>query len=108
MPALLGVGNAQYGVISTNGTTTLNSGPASGVASQPGAFYGAALLALGTAPTLNVVDIVGTSTFQLMTASGTAAGQTFAAGPNIGVRYRGALVVISAGTAAGTWNALWD
>jgi hypothetical protein len=50
MPAQLGVGNAQYTKISTNGTTTLSQAPTQGQLPAPGAFYGANLVALGTAP----------------------------------------------------------
>lgn len=113
MPALQGVGNSGYTQISTNGTTTLNQGQASGVAANPGVLYGAQLIALGTAPVATFLDIwpngTATTTTTLYVATGTAAGQQFSAGiPGVGVRYKGALVVVTTGTAAGTWNALWD
>lgn len=117
---LRAVGNAQYTQISTNGTTTLNPGDAAGVPSKPdgnGVFYGADLVALGTSPVLSVYDLItsltgGTNTATtsnlLMNGTGTAAGQSFQVGVDGGVRYKGALVAVTSGTAAGTWNALWD
>jgi hypothetical protein len=120
------VGNSQYTTIAANGTTTLNQGQTGipGVGQQGtlptsfGVFYGANLIALGTAPVLNVYDIVSpnfqgtntaTVTNTLMSAAGTAAGQAFAAGvSSVGVRYKGALVAVTTGTAAGTWNLSWD
>lgn len=120
MPAQLGVGNAQYTQISTNGTTFLTTAAAVGQPPQsnPGAFYGANLVSLGTAPVLTVLDLIppapgGTSTATvtntIYNGTGTAAGQVLAAGPGaLGIRYRGSLVVVTSGTAAGTWNALWD
>lgn len=126
MPLLLSEGNCQYTAISTNGTTTLNPGQAgapgvgyqNSLPSSFGVFWGAYLSALGTAPVLNVYDIippsgVGTNTATvtnlLMNGTGTAIGQSFAPGPlGVGIRYRGALVAVTSGTAAGTWNALWD
>lgn len=120
MPALYGVGNAQYFQTTTNGTNTINPGQAAGPApaTSTGVFYGATLFALGTAPTISVFDVVPptgmgtnttTQTNTLMNGTGTAAGQNFIAGiPGVGVRYRGQLVIVTGGTAAGGWNALWD
>lgn len=121
MPALLGVGNAGYTQISTNGTTTLNPGQPAGMPNIPsnyGVFYGADLIVLGTAPVLTVLDLVppplagtntATQTFTIFNGTGSAAGQALQAGvPGVGVRYKGALVAVTTGTAAGTWNALWD
>lgn len=118
---LRGVGNCQYTPISTNGTTTINPGQPAGTPANPdgnGVFYGADLIALGTSPVINVYDMITsltggtnttTTTNQLMNGTGTAAGQNLQAGvPGVGVRYKGALVAVTSGTAAGTWNALWD
>lgn len=115
MPQVLGVGNLQYTVLTTAGTTTLNPGQASGVASQPGVLGGFVAVAVGTTWSFTAYDIIpatpggaaaGTNT--LLNGTATAAGQQFPAGLNgENVRYRGALVVVTAGT-PGVFNALWD
>lgn len=115
MPQVLGAGNLQYTAISTAGTTTLNPGQASGVASQPGVLGGVVAVGLGTSWAFTVYDIIpatpggtppGTNT--LLNGTATAAGQAFPAGvPGFNPRYRGALVVVTSGT-PGVFNALWD
>jgi hypothetical protein len=116
MPQVLGVGNLQYTVLSTAGTTTLNPGQASGVQSQCGVLGGFVAVANGTNFAFTAYDILppatpgGTSagTNTLLNGTATAAGQQFPAGLNgDNVRYRGALVVVTAGT-PGVFNALWD
>lgn len=115
MPANLSQANCQYTVLSTAGTTTVNqlqagpslTGPPSGV----GVLYGANETAAGTNFAVTVVDIVVaglvTTTNTLMNGTGTA-NQLMSPGPaGIGVRYRGALVAITAGT-PGSINLLWD
>lgn len=117
MPALLSVGNSQYTQLGT-GTVILSTGAVGPQPpSTPGVFYGANLIALGTAPVLNVYDLIytvsgtgtGTTTNTLMSGTGTAQGQSFNAGlPGVGVRYRGSLMVVSVASAAPLWNLLWD
>lgn len=113
MPAQLGVGNCQYTAISTAGTTTLNPGQAGPLAASPGVLYGMVTVAVGTGFAATVYDIVPASAAVAITTntllSGTgSAGQRFPAGlEGVGVRYRGALVVVSSGT-PGQINALWD
>lgn len=116
MPQVLGVGNLQYTVLNTAGTTTLNQGPASGVASQPGVLGGVVAIAVGTTWAFTLYDILppalpgrasaGTNT--LLNGTATAANQQFAAGLNgDNVRYLGSLVAVTSGT-PGIFNALWD
>jgi len=106
MPANLGQGNCQYTALTTAGTTTINPG-GTGVASQPGVLYGMLEVSAGTVFAATFYDIVGTATSTLLSGTGTA-GQNIPAGPpGIGVRYRGALVVVTSGT-PGLINALWD
>lgn len=107
MPAQLGVGNCQYTAISTAGTTTLNQGQAGPIAASPGVLYGLVTVDAGTGFAATVLDILGSTTNTLMSGTGSA-GQRFPAGlEGVGVRYRGALVVVSSGT-PGKINALWD
>lgn len=116
MPALLGVGNCQYTAISTAGTTTLNQGQPGPIAPSPGVLYGLQQIAVGTSFAATVLDCIpqsgigtntGTITNTLLSGTGTA-GQRFVAGlEGVGVRYRGALLVVSSGT-PGQINALWD
>ena len=116
MPQVLGEGNCQYSVINTAGTSTLNSGPASGVQSQCSVFFGMVAIAQGITWAFTVLDVLppalpgGTSagTNTLLNGTATAANQQFAPGPvGVGVRYRGSLVVVTTGT-PGAYNALWD
>jgi hypothetical protein len=113
----LGVGNSQYTPLSTAGTTTLNQGQVGPRALSNGVLYGASCVLFGTAPVLQVLDIIqpsniGTNTTTvtntLLNGTFTAAGQTFTAGiAGVGVRYQGALVAVYAGVASAV-NALWD
>lgn len=99
------IGDGQYTAITTNGTQTLN-GPANQVG---GVYYGAQLYALGTAPVITVYDVVGTNTQQIMNGTGTAANQVITPmGNSLGVRCKGNIVVVTSGTAAGSWLNLWD
>jgi hypothetical protein len=113
--------NCQYTAISTVGTGTINpgppAGPGQGLASPAtfGVFYGASWYATGTNFGITFYDVVttvnqnGTSTVTntLMTGTGTA-GQVITPGaPGVGLRYKGALVFVTTGTAGGI-NALWD
>lgn len=105
-PSPLPVVDTPYGcnatTISANATSTIKSGG--------GHFYGLSALALGTLWTAAVYDINGTST-KVLTAQFTLAALGIvglAAPPSIGVRFDGNLVVVTAGTLAGSLNALWD
>lgn len=121
------VGNCQYTAISTAGTTTLNPGQAGvpGPGAQGslpttfGVLYGVSQVSAGTGFAFTVYDIVpntpaqiaasgtGSQTNTLLNGTGTA-GQSFPAGiSDEGVRYKGALVVVTSGT-PGAINALWD
>jgi hypothetical protein len=113
VPVLPGIGNCQYTAISSAGTTTLNPGQASGPATSFGVLYGVGQVAAGTGFGFSVLDIVppagqqAASTNTLINGTGSA-GQFFdAAAPDVGVRYRGALVVVTTGT-PGAINAFWD
>jgi len=105
-------GNCQYTALTTVGTTTINPGQASGPPTQPGAFYGANMVSVGTSFGVTVYDIyvagTATTTVILATGTSTAVGGLVSPGPGpLGVRYRGALVAVTTGT-AGQYNALWD
>lgn len=113
---VVGDGNCQYAISTATGTVTVNS---QGPRPQPqsGLYYGARLIALGTAPVLTVLDLyttvtstgTTTTTTTIDVCTGTAAGQAFPAmGGAVGLRLRGSLVVVSTGTAAGTWLVGWD
>jgi hypothetical protein len=112
MPALLSVNNAQYAVLTTAGTYTLNPGPSRG---GIGVLWGVYVSTYGTSPVFNVYDVVpamGTNaiaTNLLLTGSGTAAGQAFSplGAGSPAVRYTGALVVVVTGT-SNALNVLWD
>jgi hypothetical protein len=127
MPIGLSQGNAQYTAINTAGTTTLNPGQSGtpGIGQQGslpasfGALYGVSQVSAGTSFAFTVYDIVpntpaqiaasgtGSQTSTLMNGTGTA-GQVFAAGiQGEGIRYKGALVVVTAGT-PGLVNVSWD
>lgn len=116
MPQVLGEGNCQYTPMSTAGTYTLNAGPAFGPPSQPGVFFGMQAIGSGTSWAFTAFDVLppaqpggssaGTNT--LLNGTTTAAGQQFPAGvTGLGVRYRGALVIVVTGT-PGAFNGLWD
>jgi hypothetical protein len=114
MPLQLGEGNCQYTALNTAGTTTLNPGQASGPPTSFGVLYGMSVVSAGTAFACTLLDIVpaqgsaiAAQTNTLLNGTGSA-GQNFPAGlAGVGVRYRGALVAICAGT-PGLINALWD
>jgi hypothetical protein len=119
MPIPLGFQSAQYTLISTNGTTTVNSsqaaaGPGSaGPGAAPPIYYGMQLVAAGTAAVATILDIVvsgtTTATNTIDIATGGTAGSAFPGGVlSVGVRCRGNLVIVTTGTAAGTWLTLWD
>jgi len=115
MPANQSQGNCQYTVLTTAGTTTINqtqsasslTGPPSGI----GVFYGFYEVAAGTNFAATALDIfvAGTTTTTTTLCNGTGTANQFF-GPvqgGVGVRYRGALVAVTAGT-PGVINALWD
>jgi hypothetical protein len=113
VPAVLGLGNCNYTVLNTVGTTTINAGQASGPPIGPGVFYGAQQVAAGTSFAVTVYDIVpatgsvASSTNTLLNGTGTAFQQFYAGVQGIGIRYKGALVTVTTGT-AGAINLLWD
>jgi hypothetical protein len=131
VPANLAQGNAQVTAITTAGTTTLNPGQqgmvqpggqplgqSGNLAASPGVFYGFDWTATGTSYAATAVDLVpptlaqynagtGTQTFTLANGTLTAGQRQVAGLEGVGVRYRGALVVITAGT-PGAVNALWE
>jgi hypothetical protein len=113
MPINQSQGNCQYTLLNTAGTTTINQAPQAPSNAQLGAFYGLSQITAGTTFGVTVYDIipavgsVAVATNTLITGTGTA-GQTFLpAGSSLGVRYRGALVAVAAGT-PGAVNLLWD
>jgi hypothetical protein len=89
-------------VISSNGTTTVNTGG--------GLYYGCSAISLGSLWTVAVYDVVGTSSKILAASISVGAlGALALAGPGgVGVKYLGNLLVVTAGTTAGTLNTLWD
>jgi hypothetical protein len=124
VPLELGQGNCQYTPIAAAGTNTINPGPALNAggyrAPQPpttfGVLYGIETVAPGTGFGATAYDIIaptglGTNTATITNTlmNGTnSAGVVQAAGiPGVGVRYTGALVVVSSGT-PGALNVLWD
>jgi hypothetical protein len=118
VPVTLSQGNAQYSVLTTAGTYTLNPGPTPGPGvafpGPPGAYYGSYVSTFGTSPVFTVYDIVpahgsvAVATNILANGTGTAVNQSFTpTGQSIGIRYQGALVVVTTGTANGL-NVLWD
>jgi hypothetical protein len=114
MPQVLGQGNCQYTVLNTAGTTTLNPGQASGPPTSTGVLFGVTMTAVGTGYGVTMLDIipasgnVATSTNTLMNGTSTAVGARLVCGlEGVGVRYKGALVAVTSGT-AGAYNALWD
>lgn len=115
MPATQSLGNCQYTALTTAGTTTINqsqAGPsASGPPSGVGVFYGFYEVSAGTNFAATAYDIVvaglTTSTTTLANGTGTANQFFGPAASGLGVRYRGALVTVTAGT-PGIINALWD
>lgn len=94
------VGACKYTAITTSGTTTVNGNPC--------VYYQSLCVVLATATgAITVLD--GTNTLQptvTQTAIGTPTGWPGAA--PLGTRCLTSLVVITAGTAANTWNILWD
>ena len=136
MPLQLSEGNCQYTPLSI-GSNTLNPGQ-SGVpgpgqqgntASSFGVFYGIQVIGLGTntttgtatggAPvTVNAYDIIpptglgsntAATTNALLNGTQSVAGVLQAGVPGVGVRYKGALVVVTSGpTTLGACNCLWD
>lgn len=111
--------NCSYSVLTTAGTYTLNPGPGSpaqGVGvGTPGAYYATYVTTFGTSPVFTVYDItpvrgsVAASTNVLHNGTATAVNQSFipVTGGLIGIRYTGALVVVTTGT-ANALNVLWD
>lgn len=114
MPVLPGIGNCNYTPITSAGTTTLNPGQAAGPPTSFGVLYGVSQVSAGTGFGFTVYDIVPAQgaavpaqTNTLINGTGTA-GQFFdAAAPDVGMRYKGALVVVTTGT-PGVLNACWD
>lgn len=97
---------ANYTRISTSGTTTVDPGPG-------GLYYGVSVLNAGTLWTATAYDIVvsgtSTATNPLSVSTSLVLGIGATAGPpSLGVRYSGALVVVTSGTLAGNLNCLWD
>jgi hypothetical protein len=87
-----------YTAITTSGTTT--------VANGAGIYFGSYLWALGTSPTIGVLD--GTNTLMAVSTA-TALLQALNPLPaGIGVKFTTSLVVVTGGTASGSWNVLWD
>lgn len=114
MPLLLGLGNGQYTAISTAGTATLNPGQAAGPATSFGVLYGVNQLTAGASFAFTVLDAipaqgpaVPAQTNTLLNGTGTANQQFNAGVPGVGIRYRGALLVVTTGT-PGLINVLWD
>lgn len=121
MPPPLFQENCNYTTISTLGTTTLNPGPASVEPGYFGVFYGFNVLGTGTSTLTGAMGLAAydiqtaltrtgpvVTTNTLMVGTSSAAGQVLPAGPGqLGMRYRGALVIITSGTADEV-NALWD
>ena len=98
-------GCANYSVISTAGTTTIDVGH--------GVFYGINCISTGTTWTLTPYDVRvsgTTTTTNTLNATQTASGTGFQANPGpggTGVQFLGALIVVTSGT-PGLWNVLWD
>lgn len=123
MPGPIFQGNCNYTPISTIGTQTINPGSPEIVGGQPlpqgqtyGVLYGFTLTSAGTAATVvTYLDIyvtlstAGTTTVTNTLLSGTAsaAGNNVGVSGSYGIRYRGALVLVTSGT-AGAGNSLWD
>lgn len=124
MPAPIYQGNAGYTPISTIGTQTINGGPLQVTGGQAlpvgqiyGVLYGYNAVSTGTASMqLTYLDIYTTisgtgtitTTQTLASFASPAAGASSPAGiQGVGIRYRGALVLVTTGT-AGAGNTLWD
>ena len=111
----LGFQSSNYTLISTNGTTTLALAQATGQTTPPSVatiYYGCNLILAGTAAVFTVLDIYTagptTTTNTIDQHQGTA-GANFNGGAGaVGVRCKGNLVIVTTGTGAGTWMALWD
>ena len=99
-------GCANYSVLNTAGTTTVDS-------SGGGILYGFNAISVGTSWTITAYDVYVTGTTtntNQMVATQTAASTGFQGNPGsggTGVRYNGNLVVVTTGT-PGVWNVLWD
>lgn len=93
---------ANYTQITTNGTTTVNP--------TTGFYYGLNAVGLGTLWAASVYDIAGTNTTTLVAALaiGALGALGLAAPPGVGLKTKGALVVVTSGTIAGNLNVLWD
>lgn len=108
-------GNCGYTPSGTLGTQTLNPGPAApglGQAANPqGVLYGYVMNSAGTAGMgvtfLDVIPGATVTTNTLLSGTLTAAGQSLQALNGVGIRYRGALILVTTGT-AGAGNSLWD
>ena len=111
--------NCNYTAIATAGTTTVDPGPGSpgvgvGVGNN-GVFYGVTFSGIGTGFAVAVYDIIPAQGNNAITTNAlmglqtsTAIGQNMSAnGAGPGPRYRGALVVVTSGT-AGSLNVYWD
>ena len=99
-------GCANYTVLNTAGTTTVDS-------TGGGILYGFNAISVGTSWTITAYDVYVTGTTtntNQMIATQTAASTGFQGNPGsggTGVRYNGNLVVVTTGT-PGVWNVLWD
>lgn len=118
MPAPLYQNNCGYTPSGTAvGTQTLNPGPGApgqGVASPEtqGVLYGYTVTSYGgTGMVVSYLDIItlatSTVTNTLLTGTTTTNGQTIQGLYCAGIRYRGALVLVTSGT-VGAGNSLWD
>lgn len=119
MPQNLSQGNCQYVPLNTAGTTTLNQGQQAAGVGQPSTFgvlYGVATIAAGTSFGVTLYDIItptglgtntATVTNTLMSGTNTAGAVQAAGLAGVGVRYKGALVAVAAGT-PGLLNVLMD
>lgn len=107
------MGNCGYSVLSTAGTTTLNPGQAAGRATTFAVLYGAATLDAGSSFAYSIYDIVPqigatpATTNTLMNGTNSAGSVQAAGLGGVGVRVKGALVAVTAGT-PGKINVLWD
>ncbi|HXN95971.1 MAG TPA: hypothetical protein VN879_15815 [Candidatus Acidoferrales bacterium] len=89
---------ANYTAITTSGTTT--------VANGPGIYFSSYLWALGTGAGIGVLD--GTNTLMAVSTSTTLLSALSPGPGGLGIKFNTSLVVVTSGTAAGSWNVLWD